>query len=189
MSPVLRGTFWMAMCMLAFAGVAVSVRALSSHLPIIEIVLFRAAFGVAVSLPWLVRSGIGGLRTTRLSLHFARSAVNGVGMFCWFTSLGMMAIGDVLALQFTTPLFLVLLAALTLGETVEIESLEAARVHPMASACARAAARGRWTADRRRERRQAGSAQPHRHPYLPRSERSHPLGRKRWIEASLRGAA
>ena len=120
MSPVLRGTFWMAMCMLSFAGVAVSVRALSSHLPIIEIVLFRAAFGVAVSLPWLFLSGIGGLKTTRFPLHFARSAVNGVGMLCWFTSLGMMAIGDVLALQFTTPLFLVLLAALTLGETVDL---------------------------------------------------------------------
>ena len=70
MSPLLRGTFWMAMCMLSFAGVALSVRALSSHLPIVEIVLFRAAFGVAVSLPWLWRTGIGGLKTTCLSLNY-----------------------------------------------------------------------------------------------------------------------
>jgi drug/metabolite transporter (DMT)-like permease len=118
MSPVLRGTFWMAMCMLSFAGVALSVRALSSHLPIVEIVLFRAAFGVAVSLPWLWRTGIGGLKTTCLSLHFGRSVVNGLGMFCWFTALGMMAIGDVLALQFTSPLFMVLLGALVLREAV-----------------------------------------------------------------------
>ena len=118
MSPMLRGTFWMAMCMLSFAGVALSVRALSSHLPIVEIVLFRAAFGVAVSLPWLWRTGIGGLKTTCLSLHFGRSVVNGLGMFCWFTALGMMAIGDVLALQFTSPLFMVLLGAFALGEAV-----------------------------------------------------------------------
>ncbi len=118
MSPVLRGTFWMAMCMFSFAGVAIGVRALSSHMAIVEIVMFRAALGVALSLPWLIRTGLGGVRTTRFRLHFARSAANGLGMFCWFTALSMMAIGDVVALQFTTPLFLVIMAAMFLGETV-----------------------------------------------------------------------
>ncbi len=118
MSPILRGTFWMALCMLSFAGVAIGVRALSTHMSIVEIALFRCAFGVLVSLPWLFRAGPGGIRTTRFPLHFARSLANGFGMFCWFTSLSLMAIGDVIALQFTTPLFLVVMAALFLGETV-----------------------------------------------------------------------
>ncbi len=120
MSPILRGTFWMAMCMFSFAGVAIGVRALSSHMAIVEIVMFRALFGVVLSLPWLFRTGLSGLKTTRFPLHFARSAANGLGMFCWFTALSMMAIGDVVALQFTTPLFLVLMAAVFLGETVAL---------------------------------------------------------------------
>ena len=120
MSPILRGTFWMAMCMCSFAGVAIGVRALSTHMAIVEIVMFRALFGVVLSLPWLLRGGIGGLKTTRFPLHFWRSAANGLGMFCWFTALSMMVIGDVIALQFTTPLFVVLMAALTLGEQVGV---------------------------------------------------------------------
>lgn len=106
------------MCMFSFAGVAVGVRALSSHMAIVEIVLFRAIFGVLLSLPWLFRSGLRGLRTPQFPVHFARSVANGLGMFCWFTALSLMAIGDVIALQFTTPLFLVVMAALFLGETV-----------------------------------------------------------------------
>lgn len=104
--------------MFAFAGVAIGVRALSSHMAIVEIVMFRAAFGVALTLPWLFRSGFSGLKTARFPLHLARSTANGLGMFCWFTALSMMAIGDVIALQFTTPLFLVVMAALFLGEHV-----------------------------------------------------------------------
>ena len=118
MSPILRGTFWMAMCMFSFAGVAVGARALSADLSIVEILLFRSAFGVLLSLPWLVRNGFAGVKTVRFPLHLARTAVNGVGMFCWFTALSLMAIGDVIALQFTTSLFLVIMAATFLGEKV-----------------------------------------------------------------------
>ncbi len=120
MSPILRGTFWMALCMLSFAGVAVAVRALSSHMAIVEIVMFRALFGVLLSLPWAFKAGIAGMKTTRWRLHLARSTANGVGMVCWFTALSLMAIGDVVALQFTTPLFLVMMGAVFLAERVDL---------------------------------------------------------------------
>lgn len=119
MSPVLRGTFWMALCILSFAGVGIAVRALSSHMAIVEIVMFRALFGVVLALPWLLSNGLGALRTERLGLHLWRSAANGLGMFCWFTALSLMAIGDVVALQFTTPLWLVLMGAMFLRERVD----------------------------------------------------------------------
>lgn len=119
-SPLLRATGFALLATSSFAGVNLSVRALSlSGMPTLEIAFFRAAIAIALTLPWLARVGFAGVRTTMPVRHFLRSAVNGSGMVLWFAGLGMLALGDALALQFTMPLWVVVMAALFLSEKVD----------------------------------------------------------------------
>ena len=53
-----------------------------------------------------------------LKLHVQRSAINFVGMVLWFYALALIPLGQAVALHFTMPLFIVVLAALFLGERV-----------------------------------------------------------------------
>jgi drug/metabolite transporter (DMT)-like permease len=120
MTPLLRATVFALLATTSFAGVNLSVRALSlSGMPTLEIAFLRAAIAMAITLPWLAKVGIDGVRTTMPFRHFLRSAINGAGMVLWFAGLGMLALGDALALQFTLPLWVVVMAALFLRERVD----------------------------------------------------------------------
>jgi drug/metabolite transporter (DMT)-like permease len=96
------------------------VRALSlSGIPVLESAFFRGLISVLLTLPWLMRVGMDGIRTQMPVRHVMRSAANGVGMVLWFMGVSMLALGDALALQFTMPLWVVVAAALFLGERVD----------------------------------------------------------------------
>ena len=58
------------------------------------------------------------LRTGRLKLHLSRGVVGSLGMICGTYALIHLPLADVTAIGFTTPLFLIVLAALVLGERV-----------------------------------------------------------------------
>jgi drug/metabolite transporter (DMT)-like permease len=67
------------------------------------------------------------VRTRRLPLHLARNLIHYVGQYCWFLSLAMIPIAQVIAIEFTMPLWTALLAAGFLGE-----KLTAARIAAVA---------------------------------------------------------
>jgi len=83
-----------------------------------EIAFFRNLFGLVFMLPWLVRSGLSGLRTSRLKLYMFRTTLGLVSMLCWFTALALLPLSQAVALSFTTPLFATMGAALVLHEQV-----------------------------------------------------------------------
>jgi drug/metabolite transporter (DMT)-like permease len=83
-----------------------------------ETAFFRNLFGLAFMLPWLVRAGLGTLRTRRLALYAWRSALGLASMLCWFAALALIPFAEAVALSFTTPLFATIGAALILGERV-----------------------------------------------------------------------
>jgi S-adenosylmethionine uptake transporter len=65
-----------------------------------------------------MRSGLGVLRTKRLGLYTMRCALGAATMLMWFTAISMVPLADAVALGFTSPLFVILGAALFLGEVV-----------------------------------------------------------------------
>jgi S-adenosylmethionine uptake transporter len=69
-------------------------------------------------MPWLLRTGLGGMRTGRLKLYITRSATGFMGMMTWFLGVSMMPLAEAVTLGFSTPLFVTLGAALFLGEAV-----------------------------------------------------------------------
>lgn len=113
-----RGAFWMSSAALLFALVYVTVRRLSEGLPIAELVLLRALMGIAFMLPWLMRSGMAGLRTGRPGMYVWRTVTAYSGMLCWFYALAEMTLAGATSLMFTMPLFTILLAGMVLQERV-----------------------------------------------------------------------
>lgn len=99
-----------------FAAQAGIVRYLSKDLHFIEISFFRALFGIVIMLPWLMRSGVGVLRTSHTGLYVTRGFLSTVAMYGWFGSLTLIPIGDATAISFTFPLFIALAGVLLLKE-------------------------------------------------------------------------
>lgn len=82
---------------------------------------WRAVFGMGLAAPFILRLGLGTMRTKRFGLVFLRSVFGTLGM-----TLAIFAISDAFevslaqfnAISFTRPLFVTLLAAVILRETV-----------------------------------------------------------------------
>ena len=94
------------------------VRLLSGGLHPTEIAFFSNVFSFLFYVPWLIRNGIGAMRTPKFHIHFVRSFFNAAALMSWYTALFLTPLGDAVALAQTGPLFLTLAAILFLGEQV-----------------------------------------------------------------------
>ncbi len=119
---IIRGAILMTVASAAFAGMIGLIRHLSSVEGIhpFEIAFFRNFFGLAFMLPWLMRTGLGGLRTQRIGLYTVRGFLSIMAMLSWFWAVTVMPLAEAVALSFTTPIFATILAALILGEIVRV---------------------------------------------------------------------
>ena len=108
---------------IAVSGLALMntiVRIAAEELHVFQVVFFRNIFALIFMMPWLFASGFGGLKTTRLRLHFVRSLTGFSAMVLWFFSLSLLPLVDATALNFTIPLFVTLGAAVFLGESLRL---------------------------------------------------------------------
>jgi len=113
-----RGALWMALAALSFALQGVFVKSLAGRIDPLEIVFFRCAVGLLATLPFALRPALDGIRTRRPGLHLARGAIGAVNMFCVFFALSHMPLAEATAISFSSPLFMIVLAVLFLGERV-----------------------------------------------------------------------
>ncbi len=104
--------------MILFSTTHTSVRYLSDTMSTFEIVFWRMLLSMAMLMPWFAWKGIHLLRTTRPGMHAMRALVNFGGMILWFYAIGVVPLGKAVAIHFTLPLFLLVLAAIFLGERV-----------------------------------------------------------------------
>ena len=108
----------------AMVVMAVAGRAATKTLHVFQIMEMRSLLGFVLLWP-LVHAGGGvrGLATSRLGEQVARNAVHYAAQFGWFFALTLIPIAQVVAIEFTMPIWTALLAVSFLGER-----LAAARV-------------------------------------------------------------
>ncbi len=117
LSPnIMHGVLWALLAGALYSLVPVGVRLVSDRLPSIEIVFFRGFLGFLVFLAIFAWRGGYSLKTRRFGFHLQRNIINFIGMWLWFTALAMMPMGKAVALHFTEPLWVAVLAILFLGE-------------------------------------------------------------------------
>jgi len=109
---------WMTGTLLSFSTLAVSIRELSRTLGIFEILALRNAAGALILLavglarPALLRA----VSTKYFWLHLFRNSVHFASQYAWATSLTLLPLATVFALEFTMPAWTTLLAVIFLGE-------------------------------------------------------------------------
>ncbi len=101
-----------------FSIMVASVRHVSSEVASFEIVFFRNLLGIFIIGPIIARRGLGFLRTTRLRLYAWRAAFGLGSMFMWFYAITVTPIAEAVALSFTSPLFVTVIAVFFLHEKV-----------------------------------------------------------------------
>ena len=115
---IARVVLWMTGTLLSFSVMAVSIRALSATLSIMEILAVRAALGLVII--GAVVAARPALRHTigagRLGLHVLRNTIHFGSQYLWAMSLLLLPLATVFALEFTMPAWTILLAPIFLGE-------------------------------------------------------------------------
>ncbi len=109
---------WMTGALLSFSAMAVSIRELSRTLGILEILALRSALGIVVlSALALMRPELRrAIPTRHIRLHLMRNGVHFAAQVAWATSITLLPLATVFALEFTMPAWAALLAALFLHE-------------------------------------------------------------------------
>ena len=110
---------WMAGWLSLMVIMAVAGRETTRELPVFEVLEIRSLIGLLMLAPMIRASGgWQSLRSRRLPLHVGRNVVHYSAQLGWFVALTMIPLSQVVAIEFTMPIWTVLLAAAFLGERI-----------------------------------------------------------------------
>ena len=109
--PALRGAAYMTLAAASWTAMMILVRSLGDAYSTFEILFVRNLVTVAFIVPLLLRSSGAVFRASRMPLHCTRVAFAYIGILGLFYGLLHIPVADVVALSFTQPLFIAVLAA------------------------------------------------------------------------------
>ena len=116
-SHPLKAALWMTGAVVSFTSMAVAGRYTAHELDTFELLMYRSLVGVVIVLSVaLARGTWRQITLRRLPLHFLRNLAHFTGQNLWFFAITLIPLAQVFALEFTTPLWVVLLAPMLLGE-------------------------------------------------------------------------
>lgn len=110
----------MALLAAATAVDAAIIRIVGEVLHPFEIGFFRVSFALILIMPWLLRLGLGTLRTDFLLIHGIRAVLKLGAQIAYFYAVLVMPLADVAAIGFTKPMFVAIGAFLFLGEIMRL---------------------------------------------------------------------
>lgn len=123
----LKAALWMSGAIFSFSAMAVAAREINGAHDSFEIMAARSLIGLVLVLVIGGLTGqLGRIRAERLSGHAARNIVHFTAQNLWFWALTLIPLAQVFALEFTAPIWVILLSPLVLGETLTRAKLIAA---------------------------------------------------------------
>lgn len=123
-APVIAA-FWMLGALLSFMAMAVSGRELSADYTTFQILFFRSVIGVVLIGILVAHSGFHLLKTQHLTRHWLRNIAHFGGQYGWFYGLAYISLAEVIAIEFTTPIWTALFAFFLLGEKLSTARITA----------------------------------------------------------------
>lgn len=117
MSLAIQAALWMLGAIFSFTAMAIAGRELSAGFDTFEIMLYRSAIALVIVLVLVYATGTYrkiGIRAWRT--HLIRNIFHFTGQNLWFYALAVIPLAQVFAFEFTTPLWVILLSPLLLGE-------------------------------------------------------------------------
>ncbi|MCC6305248.1 MAG: DMT family transporter [Rhodobacteraceae bacterium] len=110
---------WMGGAIVSFTLMAFAARELQPALSTFEIMAWRSLIGFVIVLGLVLRArpGTARLRTPVAGLHALKNLWHFAGQNLWFYGIATIPLAQIVALEFTNPLWVTLLAPLLLGES------------------------------------------------------------------------
>jgi drug/metabolite transporter (DMT)-like permease len=121
-----RAALWMAGWLALMLIVAIAGRETTRELNVFQIMEVRSVIGFFMLYPLVRRSGgFAAMRTSRPLQHIGRNLVHYGAQLGWFFALTLIPIGQVVAIEFTMPIWTAILAASFLGERMTVWKITA----------------------------------------------------------------
>ncbi|HGG05718.1 MAG TPA: DMT family transporter [Aliiroseovarius sp.] len=117
MSTTARAAIWMVGAILSFSSLAVAGRTVSAELDTFELLFYRSVIGIFIVTGVAAMAGtLPQINRYRIGTHLLRNIAHFAGQSLWYFALTVIPMAQVFALEFTSPLWVVLLSPLLLGE-------------------------------------------------------------------------
>lgn len=116
--PVIGAAVWMTGTLAAFMAMAVAGRELSQDFSTFQILFWRSLIGLIFVSILLHHTGWYQLRTRQPLKQLVRNFIHFGGQYGWFFGVAHLAIAEVFTIEFTAPIWTLLLAAIFLGEKI-----------------------------------------------------------------------
>jgi drug/metabolite transporter (DMT)-like permease len=117
MNTTLQAALWMIGAITSFTLMAIAGRTVSVELDTFEIMLFRSITGIIIVVSVAVYLGtFRQIGRSQLGLHATRNICHFAGQNLWFYAITVIPLAQVFALEFTTPIWVILLSPLLLKE-------------------------------------------------------------------------
>ncbi len=100
----------------ATLGMTIAGRELAQDISVFQIMLLRSGIATLILLPFVLLNGGFRDRVSQLKLHLARNVIHYGGQYAWFSALLLIPLAEVIAIEFTMPLWIAILAVAFLGE-------------------------------------------------------------------------
>lgn len=122
-NSIALGMWWMFLTGLCFVGVTVTVRYVGTGVPAAEAAFIRYLVGTLLLIP-VFRHGIAKFRDTgAMQIMLWRGIAHGFGVILWFYAMAHIPIAQVTALGYLTPVVVTILAAMFLGEAIQLRRI------------------------------------------------------------------
>jgi len=117
---------WMSGWLSLMLIIAVAGRETLRELNVFQVMELRSLIGFVMLYPLVhAAGGFAAMATARPLPHLARNMVHYLAQLGWFFALTLIPIGQVVAIEFTMPIWIVMLAAIFLGERLSVWKLTA----------------------------------------------------------------
>jgi drug/metabolite transporter (DMT)-like permease len=108
---------WMAGWLTLMLIIAIAGREAAREINVFQLMEMRSILGFLMLYPLIrAKGGLGAMKTARLPQHVARNLIHYGAQLGWFFALTLIPIGQVVAIEFTMPIWTAILAATFLGE-------------------------------------------------------------------------
>ena len=115
---------WMLGTLLSFCLMAVSVRELSGEIHTFQMLFFRSVIGlIVIGCLILYKEQLHLMKTQKIKLHLVRNSFHFLGQFGWFIGIALLPLAEVFALEFTAPLWTLIIASLVLNESLTTKKI------------------------------------------------------------------
>lgn len=122
----LKAALWMGGSIASFLAMSVAGRETTKVLDVFQVLELRSLIGLALLLPLVVRAGgLSAMRSRRPALHLARNVAHYAGQAGWLYALTLIPLAELISIEFTTPIWTAILAAIFLGERLTVARVAA----------------------------------------------------------------